>query len=44
MTSAAIGIEIPPAMAAVLLLGHGGLEQLQYRDDVATLRLVMARS
>ncbi len=29
---------IPPTMRAVLLMGHGGLEQLEYRDDVPVPR------
>ena len=26
--------DIPPTMAAVLLRGHGGIEMLEYREDV----------
>jgi len=31
-------VEIPPVMKAVQLVGHGGLDQLAYRDDVPTPR------
>ncbi len=33
-------VSIPARVCAVLLRGHGGFEQLEYRDDVAVLRPV----
>ncbi len=33
------GPSVPETMAAVLLTGHGGLDKLEYRDDVPTPRL-----
>ena len=35
MSNSSVPVSIPGQMAAVQLLGHGGIEQLQYREDVA---------
>jgi hypothetical protein len=36
MGKISMGSEIPNVMAAVQLIGHGGIEMLRYRDDVPT--------